>query len=48
MEAAFGRLHNSGAAFGRPTVVDSIYVDGKAVVVALQPAPTPEEGQDFQ
>ena len=26
MEAAFGRLHNSGAAFGRPTVVDSIMV----------------------
>ena len=31
MEAAFGRLHNSGAgAFGaRPTVVDSIKVDGE-------------------
>ena len=30
MEAAFGRLHNSGAgAFGaRPTVVESIMVDG--------------------
>ena len=31
MEAAFGRLHNSGAgAFGaRPTVVESIMVDGE-------------------
>ena len=31
MEAAFGRLHNSGAgAFGaRPTVVESIVVDGE-------------------
>jgi len=31
MEAAFGRLHNSGAgAFGaRPTVVDSIVVDAE-------------------
>ena len=31
MEAAFGRLHNSGAgAFGaRPTVVESITVDGE-------------------
>ena len=48
MEAAFGRLHNSGAAFGRATVVDSINVDGKAAVVALQPTPTPKEGQDFQ
>ena len=48
MEAAFGRLHNSGAAFGRPTVVDSINVDGKAAAVALQPTPTPKEGQDFQ
>ena len=26
----------------------SIYVDGKAAVVALQPTPTPKEGQDFQ
>ena len=31
MEAAFGRLHNSGAGtFGaRPTVVESIMVDGE-------------------
>ena len=48
MEAALGHLHNSGAAEGRPTVVDSINVDGKAAVVALQPTPTPKEGQDFQ
>ena len=42
MEAAFGRLHNSGAgAFGaRPTVVESILVDGKAAVVATISTPT--------
>ena len=42
MEAAFGRLHNSGAgAFGaRPTVVDSIMVDGKlASIICHKPSP---------
>ena len=41
MEAAFGRLHNSGAgAFGaRPTVVESIMVDGKAANIAIQVIP---------
>ena len=36
LEAAFGRLHNGGpAAFGRrPTVVESIMVDGKAADIA--------------
>ena len=48
MEAAFGRLHNSGAgAFGaRPTVVDSIILDGGAASIAIpkthpQSEPTP-------
>ena len=38
MEAAFGRLHNSGAgAFGAgSTVVESIMVDGKAAKIAIQ------------
>ena len=42
MEAAFGRLHNSGTgAFGaRPTVVESIMVDGKAASMAIQTTPT--------
>ena len=50
MEAAFGRLHNSGAgAFGaRPTVVESIMLDGEAANIAIQdPYPTipiPNEG----
>ena len=37
MEAAPGRLHNSGAgAFGaRPTVVDSIILDGEAANMAI-------------
>ena len=37
MGAAFGRLHNSGAgAFGaRPTVVDSIVLDGEAASIAI-------------
>ena len=41
MEAAFGRLHNSGAgAFGaHPTVVGSVMVDGKAANIAIQPIP---------
>ena len=41
MEAAFGRLHNSGAgAFGaRPTVVESMMVDGNAANIAIQPIP---------
>ena len=36
MQAAFGRLHNGGpAAFGRrPTVVDSIMVDGEPANIA--------------
>ena len=36
MEAAFGRLHNGGpAAFGRrPTVVESIMVDGEPANIA--------------
>ena len=40
-DAAFGRLHNSGAgAFGaRPTVVDSIMVDGKLANIAINPSP---------
>ena len=39
MEAAFGRLHKSGAgAFGaRPTLVESIMVDGKAANLGIQP-----------
>ena len=47
MEAAFGRLHNSGAgAFGAgSTVVESILVDGKAANIAIQPTPTPTEGR---
>ena len=42
MEAAFGRLHNSGArAFGaRSTVVEPIMVDGKVANIAIQPIPT--------
>ena len=41
MEAAFGRLHHSGAgAFGaRPTIVESIMVDGKIANIAIQPTP---------
>ena len=41
MEAAFGRLHNSAAgAFGAgSTVVDSIVVDGKAAIIAIQSIP---------
>ena len=41
MEAAFGRLHNSGAgAFGaRPTVVESIMVDRKAANIVIQLIP---------
>ena len=41
MEAAFGRLHNSWAgAFGaRPTIVESIMVDGKFANIAIQPMP---------
>ena len=37
MEVAFGRLHNSGAgAIGaRPTVVDSIILDGRATNMAI-------------
>ena len=37
MEAAFGRLHNSGAAAfgGRPTVVESIMLDGEAANIAI-------------
>ena len=37
MEAAFGRLHNSGTgAFGaRSTVVESIMVNGKAANIAI-------------
>ena len=43
MEAAFGRLHNSGAgAFGaRPIVVESIIVDGEVANKAM-PIPTPK------
>ena len=43
MEAAFGRLHNSGAgAFGtRPTVVESIMVDGEVANKAIA-IPTPK------
>ncbi len=42
MEAAFGRLHNNGAgAFGaRPTVVESIMVDGEVANKAI-PIPIP-------
>ena len=55
MEAAFGRLHNSGAgAFGaRPTVVESIMLDGEAANIAIPkiPAqiniPIPNEGNFF-
>ena len=49
MEAAFGRLHNSGAGtFGAgSTVVESILVDGKAANIAIQPTPTPAEGRVF-
>ena len=41
MEAAFGRLHNSGAGAcgARPTVVETIMVDGKAANIAIQPIP---------
>ena len=43
MEAAFGRLHNSGAtAFGaRPVVMDSIIVEGMGADIALQTTPIP-------
>ena len=46
MEAALGRLHNSGAgAFGaRPTVVESIMVDGKAANIAIQLYPNEAQG----
>ena len=42
MEAAFGRLHNSGAGtFGaRPTVVESMMVDGEVANKAI-PIPIP-------
>ena len=41
MEAAFGRLHNSGAgAFGaRPTIVDSMCVNGKLANIASHQSP---------
>ena len=41
MEAAFGRLNNSGAgAFGaRPIVVDSMKVDVQVANIAIQPIP---------
>ena len=41
MDAAFGRLHNSGVgAFGvHPTVLESIMVDGQAVNIAIQLIP---------
>ena len=44
MEAAFGRLHNSGAGtFGaRPTVVESIMVDGEVANVAVPNSTHPQ------
>ena len=41
MEAAFGRLHNSGAGASGAgsTVVDSIIVDGKVASIAIQLIP---------
>ena len=42
MEAAFGRLHNSGAGASGAgsTVVDSIIVDGKVANIAIQLTPS--------
>ena len=50
MEAAFVRLHNKGAGAcgARPLVVESILVDGKASIVALQLTPTPKEMPNFE
>ena len=54
MEAAFGRLHNSGAgAFGaRPTVVDSIILDREAASIGIPKTYTqseliPDQGRVF-
>ena len=55
--AAFPSTFMESTTVGRPKAAPllwrrpkaaSIYVDGKAAVVALQPTPTPKEGQDFQ
>ena len=50
MEAAFGRLHNSGAgAFGaRRTVMAFIIVGGMTADTAIQPTPSPIAGLIFQ
>ena len=45
MEAAFGHLHNSGAgAFGaRPTVADSIILDGEAASIVIPKKDIPNQ-----